>query len=140
MVGVAARPLNADHAGRRAIVIETFVAARAITAARPRINKALCADRRRQCIGSRRDDSAERLVAERYRRMHAAIAHVQALAAAENEIAVANMGVAVAHAAVLEFDEHLRARWRGGLPLDFFKRLAPLDNVVTQHRSAVNLP
>src|SRR5712692_2863354 len=102
MIGVAAGALQSNGARRGAEVIHPVRTARALAAARPRIDEAIRADRRISRFGSRRDDGAVGFVAERHRRMHAALAHVKALAAAEIEVAVANVRVAVANAAVFE--------------------------------------
>jgi hypothetical protein len=55
------------------------------------------------------------------------------LAAAEIEVTVADMRVAVAHAAVFEPYEHFRAPWLGRFPLGPFKRSTPFNDIVTQH-------
>src|SRR5258705_10808231 len=102
MVGVAARPLDADHTRRHAVIIQAFAAARAFTAARPWIDETIGADGRIGCFGPSSDNAAERLMAQRHRRLHAAFAHVQALAAAKIEVAFTDVEVAVAHAAALE--------------------------------------
>ena len=58
---------------------------------------------------------------------------MQAPGAAEIEIAVADMHIAMADTAVLELDEHLRALRPRRVPLPLLKRLAPFDDVVAQH-------
>src|SRR5260370_37723541 len=66
MVGVAARPLDADHARRHAVVVQAFAAARAFTAARPWIDETIGADGRIACLRPSSDNSAERLMAQRH--------------------------------------------------------------------------
>src|SRR5574341_413806 len=106
MIGVAARTLNADHARRHAVIVQSFAAAHALAATDPRENHTIFADRHGTGIRPGGDDDSVRFMPQRHRRPHAALAHTQTFAAAEIEIAIANMHVAVAHAAVFELDEH----------------------------------
>src|SRR6266850_1004862 len=76
-------------------------------------------------------------MAQRHRWLHTAFAHVQALAAAEIEVAFTDVDVAVTHAAIFEAYEHLSAARRRRFALDFFQRLTPLDNVIAQHGQLV---
>jgi hypothetical protein len=133
MVGVAARPLDADHARRHAVIVQAFAATRAFTAARPWVDETVGADGRIACFRPSGDNSAERLMAQRHRRLHAAFAHLQAPATTEIEVAFPDVHIAVTHAAVFEAHEHLGAARHGRFTRDLFEWLTPFDNVIAQH-------
>ena len=61
-------------------------------------------------VGPDRDHLADILVAERHRQLHAAVVQAQLLAAAEIEIAVGQMQIAVADAGGQHLQQHLGAR------------------------------
>src|SRR5262249_37497189 len=65
--------------------------------------------------------------------LHAALGHVEALAAAQLEVSVADMYIAVADAAVLELEQHLGARRPGGLAGGRLQGFAPFRDVVAEH-------
>src|ERR1700716_3978985 len=106
MISVTTGTLDADPARRHAMIVHAFEAARAISAADPGADQAILSDwrvlRLRPCC----DYRAEGLMPQRHRRMHSAIAHVQSLAAAQIEVAFADVHIAVAHPAVLELQQH----------------------------------
>jgi hypothetical protein len=136
VIGVATSALDADPARRHAVIVHAFQAAHALAAADPRTHQPILADRRILRIRPGRDHCAVGFVAQRHWRMHPAIAHVETLAAAEIEIALADMHVAMADTAILQLQQHLGAcRFGRGL-LRSLQRLAPFDHVVTQHASS----
>src|SRR5258707_11167186 len=137
MVGIAARPLDADHARTHAVIVQAFAAARAFTAARPWIDETIGADGRIACLRPSSDNSAERLMAQRHRRLHATFAHVQALATTEIEVAFTDVHIAVTHAAVFEAHEHFSAVRHRRFTRDLFEWLTPFDNVIAQHGQLV---
>ena len=133
MIRVTAGPLNADPARRHAMIVHALQTTRAGAAADPRTHQPVLSDRHVFRVRPGGDHGAEWLVAERNRRVHAAIAHVEALAPAKIEVAVADMHIAVAHAAVFELQQHLRAGWFRCRLLRFLQRLTPFDYVIAQH-------
>jgi hypothetical protein len=62
--------------------------------------------------------------------VHTALTHVQAFAAAELEVAVPDMHVAMAHPAVLEPEEHLSAARTWSFTLGPVQWFAPFNNIV----------
>ena len=135
VIRIAAGKLDADPARRHAMIIHALSAARAFSATNPGTDQAVLTDRRIRRARSRSDHGTEGLMAERDGRSHAALAHVETLAATQVEIAFADMHVAVADAAVFQLQQHFRpGRLRRRL-LGFLQRLAPFDHVVTQHCS-----
>src|SRR6266850_4696359 len=137
MVGIAAGALDADPAWRHAVIVHALQAARALAAADPRAHQAVLADLRILRVRPGRYPGAVGLMAQRHRRMHPAIAHVETLSAAEVEIALADVHVAVAHAAILQLQQHLGPGRLGRRLFRFLQRLAPFDYVVTEHVSSV---
>src|SRR5215467_13056358 len=124
MIGVTAATLDADHSRRHTKVIQSFAAARAPAAARPRIHETVFSDGRIGGVRSGCDDRSVRLVAERRGQAHAA---------AQLEVTLPDMHVAVTHSAVFEPQQYLRTLWLGYFALSFLKRFAPFDDVVAQH-------
>src|SRR5215471_5710933 len=133
MIGVTAAALDADHSRGHTKVIQSFAAARARAATRPRIHETVFSDGRIGGVRSGCDDRSVRLVAERRGQAHSALGHQQTLAAAQLEVTLPDVHVAVTHSAVFEPQQYLRTLWLGNLALRFLKRFAPFDDVVAQH-------
>src|SRR5215467_7151741 len=133
MIGVTAAALDADHSRDHTKVIQSFAAARTRAATRPRIHETVFSDGRIGGVRSGCDDRSVRLVAERRGQAHAAPGHQQTLAAAQLEVALPDMHVAVTHPAVFEPQQYLRTLWLGYFALQLLKRFAPFGDVVAQH-------
>src|SRR5262245_9253508 len=82
---------------RGAVVVLPGLADRALAAADPGMHQTLLADQALGRLRADRLDDAEGLVAQRERRHAAALLHVEALAAAELEVALPDVQVRVAH-------------------------------------------
>src|SRR5205085_10594756 len=108
--GIGAGAVDAEEArSRDAIVVPPSLAHRAFAAADPRIDQALVADLYPFCARPERFDDAERLMAEGERRHAAALFDVEALAAAEIEVAIPDVHVGMAHARARDAHEHFAA-------------------------------
>ncbi len=106
---VAAVDEDAEAAHGAAQIVVAAQACRAIAAADPRIGEHALPDLDAFGIGPDGDHLADILVAERYRQLHAAVGDAQFLAAAEIEIAVGKMQVAVADAGGQHLEQHFGA-------------------------------
>src|SRR5262245_41379033 len=133
MISITARALQSNTARRHTIIVHTLPAADASAATRPRVDQTIRSHRHIAGFGARGDDSAIGFMAQGRRQIYSALAHGQTLATAQLEIAVSDMRVTVAYAAVLELEQHLSTFGLRRLALSFLKRLAPLDDVVAQH-------
>src|SRR5579859_117030 len=94
VIGIAAGPLDSNPARAHAMVVHAFQAARAHTASDPGTNQAILPDWRMLRLRPGGHHGAERLVPECHGWMHAAVAHVETLAPAQVEVAVADVHIA----------------------------------------------
>src|SRR6185295_14398352 len=133
MVGVTARPLDANPARGHAMVVHALETTRALAAANPGAHQAILSNGYVFGIDTRGDDGAKGFMAKRNRRMHSALTHVEAFASSEIEITIADMHVAVADPAILQLQQHFGTGRLRRLLLGFLQRFAPLHDVITQH-------
>src|SRR5919106_5908284 len=133
MIGVAARTLKSNAPWRHTIIVHSIAAGGADSTARPRVYDSIGSDWHVAGIEPCINDPTERLMTERDRRIHAALAHVKTLAAAQIEIAVPDVDVAVTYPAILEPEQDLCALRLRRLALYFLQRLAPFNDVIAQH-------
>jgi hypothetical protein len=122
-----------DPGAGDAVVLLPGLANRAFSAANPRMDQALLSHLHALRFRSERLDDAERLVAERERRHAAALLYVEALAAAEVEVAFPDMQVRVAHARARDAHQHLAPLRFRRVERDFLQGLAMLGDLVRDH-------
>ena len=84
-------------------------------------------------IGSARNDLADGLVSHGQRQLDAAVGDGETLAAAEIEIAVGNVQIAVAHAGGQHLEQHLAAGGRRGRVFGSQQRRAAFANLEASH-------
>ncbi len=136
IIGIAAVGEHAEALHGAAEILLAALADRAVAAADPGMRQPAVADLDALRVGPDRHHLADVLVAERHRQLHAAVFEAHALAAAEIEIAVGQMQVAVADAGGQHLQQHLGA---GGLGRRIFvalKRLAAGADLEAAHRSS----
>ncbi len=102
MIRVTPGPLHTDPTRRHAVIVLSLATAFAVTATDPWADQPVFAKGYFTGVGPGGDHRAEWFMPERDGRAHAAISHLEALAAAELEVTVANVYVTVTYAAVLE--------------------------------------
>ena len=127
--------LNAERTRRVAQMLVAGLAQRTLAAADPRKHDAPGAFGDITRFRSDRNDGTGDLVTERARRRDDAC-QVELVSAAEVEIAVGEVHVAVADAATIDFEEHFAALWLRRVPARFDQRLAELIHLETSHRSS----
>src|SRR5438105_6897721 len=140
MRGIATGAVDAeDAAPGNAVVVLTCLAHGALAAADPGEHQALLADPDALRLRSERFDDTERLVAEGEGQHAAALLHVEALAAAQIEVALPDVQIRVAYAFAGDAHQHFAAfRLRRGRQ-HFLERLAVLDDLVADHAFAASL-
>src|SRR5215471_5704224 len=116
-----------------AIVVLVGLADIALAAADPRVHESLLPDLHPLCFGAELLHDAERFVSKREGRNAASILHVEALAAAEIEVAVPNMQVAVADAGARDANEGLGALRRRSVENHPLQGFAVLDHLIADH-------
>src|SRR5438874_2811745 len=131
---VGAGAIHAEEArAGDAVVVLAALAHDALSAPDPRIDEALVAHLHAPSARPERFDDAERLVAERERRDAAALLDVEALAAAQVEVALPDVQVGVADARAGDAYQHLAALRLGRLGEHLLQRLAVLDDLIADH-------
>jgi hypothetical protein len=137
MRAVATGDACAERARAQAQQLLTLLADRAFAASDPRIRHDLVADFDAGRVRPERDDLAGDLVPHRERQVHAARLERDLLTAAEIEMPVPDMHVAVADAGSLHPQQHLVAfRFRIGV-VPRFQRLPPFDDLHRTHLSVL---
>src|SRR5207253_1797581 len=140
MRGIRAGAVDAEEArAGDAVIFLTGLAHGALAAADPRIDQPLLADFDPASAGPERFDDAERLVAEREGRNAAALLHVEALAAAEIEVALPDVEIGVADAGARDAHEHLGSLGLGRAREHLLQRLAVFDDLIADHAFAASL-
>ncbi len=130
--GEAAIDGDAEMAVRGAQILLAAAARRASAATDPGIDRDAAADGRAVGFVSRGFDHAGDLVSER-ERQRAVLGDVEPLVAAEQEIAVLQMQVGMAHAAALDAHQHFAAARRGAVDHGLAERLPVGDERLAVH-------
>src|SRR6185436_1668197 len=137
--GIGAVAVHAeDAAPRHAVVVLARLAYGALAAADPGMHQALLPDLHALRFRSQRLDDAERLVAQREGRHAAAVLHVEALAAAQVEVALPDVQIGVAHARARDAHQHFGALRLRRVEDPLLQRLAVLDDLVADHALAAS--
>ena len=135
-IAVAAVAEHADAARLEAQLLVAAEADAAFAASHPGIHQPPVADRHAARLRADRHDLADVLMAERDRQLHSALDDAQALAAAEIEVAVGQMQIAVADAGGEHLEQHLGAGRLGRGMLRHLKRCTALADLKASHRVA----
>src|SRR5438876_3774630 len=125
-----------DAASRDTVVVLSRLAHRALAAADPRKHDPLLTHAHALRLRAQRLDHAEGLMAEREGRHAAALLDVEALAAAEVEIAMPDVEIRVTHAGARDAHEDLGALRLRRFERHLLQRLAVLDDLVADHALA----
>jgi len=133
MISVTTGRLNAGPARRHTMIVHPLGTAGAFSAANPGTYQPVLAERNVRGVGAGCDDGTVWLMAECDWWLHSTIAHEKALAATHIKIAVADMYIAVANTAVLEFEQYFGAFRLRCWMFTRCERFAPLNDVVAQH-------
>jgi hypothetical protein len=133
VIAVAAGAEHADAAGLEAELLVAAPAHPALAAAHPRIDQPPVADLDALRRRTDRHHLADVLVPERHRQLHAALDDAEPLAAAEIEVAVGKVQIAVADAGRQHLQQHLAAGRLGRRPLGKLQRLAALADLKASH-------
>src|SRR5207237_1617595 len=115
------------------VVVLAALAHGALSAPDPRIDEALVADLHAPSARAERVDDAERLVPERERRDAAALLDVEALAAAQVEVALPDVQVGVADARAGDAHQHFAALRLRRLGEHLLQPPALLDDLIASH-------
>ena len=132
--GIAAVDGDAERAGRIAHVLVAARAQPALAAADPGIGGVELAWRHALRLGARRLHGAGDLVAQG-EGQRAVAAHIELLAAAQIEIAVLQVDVGVAYAAMRDAQQHLAALRLGRGRLRGLQRLSVVDERLAVHEA-----
>src|SRR5262245_6802868 len=132
--GVRSRAVHAQETrARDAVVVLSRLAHGALAAADPGVDELFLPDAHAASPRPQGLHDAERLVAERKRRHAATLLDVEALAAAEIEVAIPDVQVGVAHARARDSHEHLGSLRLGRFLQRLLQRLAVLDDLPAHH-------
>ena len=134
MRAVAAIGIDAETARREAHVVLLRQAFLAGAAAEPGEHDAQVADLHALGVGAELGDAADDLVSHRERQHDAAILQRHLLAAADVVVALPDVQVGVADAAMRHLDQHLGALRLRRRQFEFLQRLAILDHGPGAHR------